>query len=285
MTPDWPEFIQLETTIHCNSHCDFCQQRLVARRPGFMDERLVHKIIDESAGHGITYRPFLQNEPLMDKRMADIVSYIRRDKTAKVELNTNGGLMTPETSEKLLDAGLDMVRFSIDGFSKEVAEIIRPIDYGCVLENTRTFIELAARAGHPCQVEVRMIDTELNRHQQADYLEFWSGLGAEAKVVPLYNWPWSGQTGYVPAPCPKILREMFFVVDGRAVLCCWDSQARAVIGDINHTPLQEIWTGELNRKYRRLLSQGRRGEIFLCSRCDGFKHLLEESSAVETGGG
>ena len=120
MIPDWPEFIQIETTIHCNSNCDFCHQKLVTRSPGFMEERLINKIIDESAGQSITYRPFLQNEPLMDKRLVDIVRYIRRDKTAKVELNTNGGMMTGEVAGKLLDAGLDMVRFSIDGFTRRL---------------------------------------------------------------------------------------------------------------------------------------------------------------------
>ncbi len=285
MNPDWPEFIQIETTVLCNSSCEFCQQKLVGRKPAFMEECVVHKIIDESAGRGITFRPFLQNEPLMDKRLERFVRYIRRDKTAKVELNTNGGLMTPEIAEKLLDAGLDMVRFSIDGFSSKVAEKIRPINYRRVLENTRAFVESARKAEHPCRVEVRMIDMELNRGEQEDYLKFWSDLGADAKVVPLYSWPWSGQTGYVPARCPKIEREMFFITDGRAVLCCWDSQARAVIGDINHTPLQKIWTGKLNRKYRKLLSLGKRGEILLCSRCDGYKHLLKSQLAAQTGGG
>ena len=276
MMPEWPDFIQIETTIYCNSSCDFCQQKLVNRRPAYMEEHLIHKIIDESAGRGITYRPFLQNEPLMDKRLEQIVRYIRRDKTAKVEINTNGGLMSPELGQRLLDAGLDVVRFSIDGFSKEMAEKIRPLNFDRVRDNTRAFIESARKAAYPCRVEVRMIDMELNRHERQDYLKYWSDLGAEGKVVPLYNWPWSGQAGYVPARCPKIEHEMFFIADGRAVLCCWDSQARAVIGDISLTPLQEIWTGPLNRKYRKLLSQGKRGEIHLCSRCDGFKHLLSE---------
>jgi pyruvate-formate lyase-activating enzyme len=284
MMTDWPEFIQIETTIHCNSNCDFCHQKLVTRNPGFMEERLIHKIIDESAARGITYRPFLQNEPLMDKRLVEIVRYIRRDRTAKVELNTNGGLMTRKTAEKLLDAGVDIVRFSIDGFTREIAEQSRPIDFELVRENTRTFIELAREAKYPCRVEVRMIDLDFNRHEQQEFLKFWNDLGAEAKVVPFYTWPWSGQTSYVPAPCPKIQREMFFVVDGRAVLCCWDSQARAVIGDIRQNSLHEIWTGELIQKYRKLLSEGRRGEIFLCSRCDGFKHLLKDRVAPQPEG-
>ena len=222
-----------------------------------MDERIWKKIIDESSGREITYRPFLQNEPLMDKRMPEIVRYIRRDKTARVELNTNGGLMSPEKSEALLDIGLDVVRFSIDGFSSEVAEKIRPISYETVKKNAEKFIELAAKASHPCKVEIRMIDIEDNRHERDAYLEYWSGLGADTKVLPLYNWPWTGQTDFVPAPCPKIRQEMFFVVDGRAVLCCWDFAARGVIGDVGINTVGEIWNGEVNRNLQGNPRKGR----------------------------
>jgi hypothetical protein len=32
------------------------------------------------------------------------------------------------------------------------------------------------------------------------------------------------------APCKKVLKEMFFFVNG-ATLCCWDSHERGVVGD------------------------------------------------------
>ncbi|HUU27755.1 MAG TPA: radical SAM/SPASM domain-containing protein [archaeon] len=283
MMPPWPKYIQIETTILCNSSCEFCHQRLVKRRPYFMKDQIWRRIIDQTRGRGITYRPFLQNEPLVDRRLEEIVRYIRLDPTARVELNTNGGLLTPERGAELLEAGLDMVRFSIDGFSREVAEKMRPIDFGQAMENAREFIRMAGTASHPCSVEVRMLDCEITRGEQKEYLAYWNSLGARAKVVPLYNWPWSGQESCVPAPCPKIIQEMFFVVDGKAVLCCWDSQERGVIGDVRESTVQEIWTGETNRRYRALLAEGKRGEIVLCSRCDGFRYLLDEGKKTKDG--
>lgn len=274
MNGTFPQYIQIETTILCNSACEFCQQKEVKRRPFFMEDSVWRKIVDETRGRSITYRPFLQNEPLMDKRLEEIVACIKLDPTAKVEINTNGSLLAPERGARLLEAGLDAVRFSIDGYSREVAEKMRPLDFEKARENTREFIRLARESCHPCRIEVRMIDCELTRPEKEDFLAYWTNLGAEAKVVPIYTWPWSGQETFVPAPCPKILKEMFFIVDGRAVLCCWDSQERAVIGDVRSQTVEGIWNGELNRRYRALLAQGRRGEIHLCSRCDGFKHLL-----------
>ena len=75
-------------------------------------------------------------------------------------------------------------------------------------------------------------------------------------------------------PCPKILSEMFFFTDGRAVLCCWDVEGRVVIGDVNLNTVLDIWNGPVAGNYRELLSRGERKKIWLCSRCDAYKHLV-----------
>ncbi|MFH1223066.1 MAG: radical SAM protein, partial [Pseudomonadota bacterium] len=99
---DVPNYIQIETNIICNAKCDFCTQHKVTRRPITMEDSVWKKIIDDTRGRGITYRPFLLNEPFTDKRMLDICRYIKQDKTAKIEFNTNGALLTPEKTDELL---------------------------------------------------------------------------------------------------------------------------------------------------------------------------------------
>jgi hypothetical protein len=64
---------------------------------------------------------------------------------------------------------------------------------------------------------------------------------------------------------------MFFYVNGKATLCCWDSHERAVIGDVRKQHVLDIWDGAINRRYRSLLAEGRRREILLCSRCEAYK--------------
>ena len=104
-----------------------------------------------------------------------------------------------------------------------------------------------------------------------DFLEYWGERTDKALIVPLYRWPWTGQEKPYLKPCPKIREEMFFATDGDAVLCCWDNLKKGVIGNIHNSTVEEIWNGELNRKYRILLNEGRRDEIILCSKCDGYK--------------
>ncbi len=267
-----PEFIQIETNVACNASCPFCPQKTVTRRPHRMPDDVWMKIIDDTRGLGITYRPFMINEPLSDKRMGTIMRYIRQDDTAKIELNTNGELMTADMADDMLDAGLELIRFSIDGFSEETFSKTRVgIDYETTVERTLDFISLAKKKGGASRIEVRMIDLEVNKAEQEAFQAFWSAAGAVPVITNPYRWPWEPGVERVNLPCLKILREMFFYVNGKATLCCWDTHERAVIGDVTNEHVLEIWNGPVNQNYRALLAGGKRDQILLCSRCEAYK--------------
>jgi hypothetical protein len=231
--PRQPRYIQMETIIGCDAECTFCPQRSITREPRFMAEDTWRKIIDDTRGLGITYRPFLQNEALLDRRLAEIVSYIKRDATARAEI-----------------VGLSYER---------------------VVDNINRFIETAAGLNHYAVTEVRMIDMDINKHEQNDFIEYWSKRADRALIVPLYNWPWDKGIEMVPKPCLKMREEMFFYTDGRAVLCCWDIAGRAVIGDVTNERVIDIWNGATRRRYAELLANGKREKITLCSRCDAYR--------------
>jgi len=277
ITPAHPEYIQIETTIVCNASCPFCPHKTLTRRPRRMEDGVWKKIIDDTRGLGITYRPFLINEPFSDNRLCDIMRYIREDDTAKIELNSNGELLKEEKALEVLEIGIDIIRFSIDGYSREIFEKSRVgVDFEKAVERTARFIELAGQKGGAGFIEVRMIDMPHNEHEHQDFVDFWSSTGASAVITELYNWPWDPGVTAVALPCKKVLNEMFFYVNGKATLCCWDSHERGVIGDVNQDSVLDIWNGEVNRRFRELLSQGRRAEILLCSRCDAYNtHQFE----------
>lgn len=270
--PHQPRFIQIETVIGCDAKCPFCPQRKIKRKPVIMPDETWKKIIDDTRGLGITYRPFLQNEALIDKRLPSIVSYIKEDPTARAELNTNGNLLTESMSRNLIDAGIDLVRFSIDAFSPESYEKCRVgLDYDTVVKNINRFIEMVENGDRHVATEARMIDMDLNRDEQKPFVDYWSERADRALIVPLYNWPWDEGVEMVRKPCIKMREEMFFYTDGRAVLCCWDIAGRAVIGDVTKENVLDIWNGEVRKRYADHLSRGERGEITLCSRCDAYK--------------
>lgn len=272
-----PRFIQLETVTKCNARCPFCPQNEIVRDPARMPEATWKKIVDDTRGWGVTYRPFLTNEPFVDNRMPEIVRYIKRnDPTARVEFNTNGELVSGKLGAELLESGVDIMRFSIDGFSAGTYEPSRVgISYAKVLERTVRFLEMWDQGGYRDRVftEVRMIEVPENAHEVAAYREFWGPRCSDVVITSLYQWPWTGQQleDVVLKPCLKVLDEMFFYTNGKATLCCWDVHEKAVIGDVNEQSVQEIWEGYAARCLRAVLDDGRRDLIHLCSRCNAYR--------------
>lgn len=272
-----PRYIQMETVTKCNAKCPFCPQNEIVRDPARMPDEMWKKIVDDTRGWGLTYRPFLTNEPFVDNRQAEIVRYIKEnDPTARVEFNTNAELMTEKLATELLEAGVDIMRFSIDGFSPETYEPSRVgIAYNKVLERTTRFLELWDQGGYRDKVftELRMIEVPENAHEVAAYREYWAPKCTEVLITQMYQWPWTGQKreDVVLKPCLKILDEMFFYTDGNATVCCWDVHERAVIGNVMEQSVQEIWEGYAANCIRGLLDDGRRDLITLCSRCNAYE--------------
>lgn len=272
-----PKYIQLETVTKCNAKCEFCPQNEILRDPARMPEATWKKIVDDTRGLGITYRPFLTNEPFVDNRMPEIVRYIKsNDPTATVEFNTNGELVTEQLSMDLLEAGVDIMRFSIDGLSRETYEPSRlGINYDRVMKRTQRFLELWDEGGYRDKVftELRMIEVPENTHEIEDYKNFWGPKCSEVLTTQLYQWPWTGQLrdDVVKKPCLKVLDEMFFYSNGNATICCWDVHERAVIGNVLEQSVQEIWESYAASCLRATLNDGRRDLIHLCSRCNAYK--------------
>ena len=109
--------------------------------------------------------------------------------------------------------------------------------------------------------------------EQKLFIDKWQNIADEVNITYLYNYPWEKQIEAVHKPCLKIRNEMFFYVDGRATLCCWDTKERAIVGDIKKQDVLEIWNGEILKQHRELLDNGQRDKINLCSRCDAYMNV------------
>ena len=85
-------------------------------------------------------------EPLFHPRTVEWVAQAKQ-LGARVELITNGTLLTEKRSRQLIDAGLDLLWVSIDGASPEsYADVRLGAELPTVLENVRRFRTL--RKGH-----------------------------------------------------------------------------------------------------------------------------------------
>lgn len=227
-----------------------------------MEWDVFKKLVDDTRGMGITYRPYVLGEPLVDKRMPDILEYIKLDPTAKVEIHTNGEPLT-EALENKISHNIDIIRFSVDGIRLSTFAKTRKIDRDKVYRNINRFI-----TNNPTvPTEVRMIDLPGTEAEQRHFKRYW---GKYAVITALYDDPWTNQKESTNEPCYKSQHEAFVYVDGSIHPCPWDPDMREVIGNVADGVVN-VWKSWRYQQIREWLAEGRRDNISLCSRCSYFK--------------
>ena len=61
-------------------------------------------------------------------------------------------------------------------------------------------------------------------------------------------------------------RSFVITNNGKVVPCCFDKEAKYVLGDLNENSISEIWFGDKYNEFRRTVLSGRR-KIDICRNC------------------
>jgi MoaA/NifB/PqqE/SkfB family radical SAM enzyme len=120
----------------------------------------------------VPYLSFSGGEPMLHPSFFEMAEYVcSRGSQLKVE--TNGHLLTPETSARLRDVGVKAVQVSLDGGSRPTFNRIRVLgEFDRVLEG----IGHLRDAGVP--IEINFSPTRFNIHEIGDVVDLAHRLGA-----------------------------------------------------------------------------------------------------------
>jgi MoaA/NifB/PqqE/SkfB family radical SAM enzyme len=122
-----PVCLYLETTNRCNLLCTTCPRTFEELEPeADMSWELFTRIVNQFTGvkrvvlHGV-------GEPMLVKDLPERIHYLKQ-RNIYVLFNTNGTLLSAGNGERLLDAGLDELRVSLDAADKSVFQMVRGRD-------------------------------------------------------------------------------------------------------------------------------------------------------------
>jgi hypothetical protein len=269
--------LQIETIAYCNAACVFCPYPKMKRQRGQMSMELFRKIVDEGVTIDRVESVTLTGlgEPLLDKQLFDRISYIKKAAAAAkhpvmVDMYTNGSFLTHETSEKLRDAGLDVLYISLNAGRADVRKTIMKVDdYDKVVAEAHYAISL----GKP-KVLVKAVGSKdlMEGDDRHAFLEEWGGEyqnGGHAFLHLEGNWAGAMWPMRVrpTTPCSRALDQIMVMWDGRVSLCCFDGEGEVVLGDLNRSTIREVFAGEKAVGIRQAHVDGRRGELPLCATC------------------
>lgn len=244
-TTDFFNDINIETNTSCNRFCKHCPNSKFDRgrleNEKLMEEELFKKIIDELAGLKWSGRisPHWYGEPLLDKRIVDLMRYAREMlPVARLLIFSNGDYLTVDLYNKLVDAGIN--KFFITQHGRNMSPVMKEL-FAYLEENPRRRIPLY----------YQIID-------QTSSLENRGGL-IEPKVVE-YN----PRCGFPDNP-------LVIDFDGNVVLCCNDYLGSVKFGNLREKTLIEIWN---SNRYTHIREQLRKKTYTLstCKRCTGSEN-------------
>jgi pyruvate-formate lyase-activating enzyme len=265
---EFPKKFAVEVCADCNLQCSMCHHPQMRRPKGVMPFELWMKCADEIAERAPQTECWFSfcGEPLLEPDLlVRMIAYGKSVGLESINLNTNGLLMTHEVAEKVLDSGVDLVVFGIDGFSRYAYESIRiGGDRDLVYANTVRFLELREERGYGPQVQVQFIVMPENEKELETFKRYWLERGATVKVRNQLSWGGKFATDLeVPfenrIPCPWAITMMHVFWDGRVPRCPGDTEGEEGSGNAWQEPLAVLW--KRLGQYRRLHLEHRFEEL------------------------
>ncbi|EJF07769.1 radical SAM superfamily enzyme [Thiovulum sp. ES] len=263
---DFPLFSILEFNItgNCNRDCSFCpvsNPEVYIRSNDAISPELFEKItldLKEINYSGkILFSAF--SEPLLHKEIEKLISTARKNlQNCRIEIVSNGDLVTAKKLKKLYDAGLDTINISmydgkhqIDIFENMQKESEVPKDFVVLRrrywENGNYGITISNRAG--------LIDSNEFRDKN------------EEKILEL---PIKEKCFY---PFYMILVDL----NGDVLLCPHDWKKSVIFGNLQNENILDIWRGKKLETMRKNLSNSNRN-FTPCKTCDVLGTVMGKES-------
>lgn len=238
-------------------------------------------------------------EPLLNPNLADMVRMAKSEEVADtVCIVTNGSLLTPELSDRLIDAGLDRLRVSLQGLSSEAYWEISAIKLN--FEKFRENIDYFYHKKKHTQLYIKILDAMVKEpEEEKKFRELFENscdvLNIE-HLIPLkegidltslkreFEVTYFGDRAVENHICPKPFFFMAISPQGDIFPCdCADyceedgKQYNRILGNVRDKTISEVWNGKELRELRLRMIYGEKDKIPLCNQCnDSIYSIFQE---------
>jgi MoaA/NifB/PqqE/SkfB family radical SAM enzyme len=247
---------------------------------GHMPLERFRTIIDECKGFAYDVNLTHRGEPLLNPEIVEMVAYGARS-GPKIRLHTNGMTLSRERSRALIDAGLHLMSFSVDGFTEDAYRQIRiGGSWDRVMGNIRGFLEEKASSGlkRP-YVIVQLIEVPgfaATEGERRRFIAEFRGLPIdEIYVKKPSNWAGSyavNEYGDQPlAPCTFPWYALTVCWDGLIVPCPQDFLCRIPLGRVEEGGLRGAWRSPAMQTLRAAMAARRFAGLDPCQQCDRLR--------------
>lgn len=300
-----PLSLHVFPSFYCNLKCNYCLHSLtqdeleeMSFNRQSMSFDVYQKAIDDLlefpqklkalifAGHG---------EPLIHQDIAKMVKYAKqKDISERIEIVTNGTLLTPELSNHLISAGLDRLRISIQGVTSEKYKTItsKSIDFEQLVQSISYFYE----SRQNCEVYVKIVDAALTEdNEKEQFMKTFEAISDSATIeyiIPFVNsidydnlgadlsktkmGLQSGKTNICSMPFYMLVLNP----DGSVLPCC-STEIPIIYRNSQQDCFLNIWNSDIRNTF--LLNQLKnKDQNEVCRRCSVPMYGLQDGDYLDS---
>lgn len=295
-----PFVVFVDPSDACNFKCRFCPtsdrdlMKSVGRPWKQMSFELFQKIADDMTNFPQqveVLRMYKDGEPLLNKRLADMIKYAKDIGAAKrIDTTTNASILTREKGKAIAEAGLDRINISIYGVSNDHYKDFSGVklEFERVLANVKDFYEVRGN----CEMLVKIQGDTLSNHEKEMFLEHFGDHSDKIYIEHIMScWPEFdlrgvnvnkehgiyGQPIKEVSVCPYPFYSFSINSDGISSVCFLDWGRKMIVGDVREQSVKEIWNGKELKAFRKMFLEGDRKKHPQCGNCGQMTHGLPDN--------
>ena len=312
-----PTIFNIETTNYCNMKCVFCARTIYMERKNiWINDELFEKMLDHVVVHDNKklndFWRWLKNdanfdpnevsengfyfsvvskclilhgygEPFLDKFLIKRLTACKK-RGIPTYFSCTPATMTVEKAVNAMEAGLTVLKFSLDAMDDEKIKSIRGkrATYNEAIEKIHKLLEIKKKRGLktilvPCMIAINNDAQDRKMHQ--NFMDFWKGKDVFAYVKSQDNrWLFEqdkkleNNSHYSKQYCEYPWTSSTIMAEGNVVPCTQISNNEIVLGNVNKNSLEEIWNGKNYQDLRKMHVTGNFPKGHKClEKCDQVK--------------
>ena len=198
---DTPFTLNIYPSNACNFKCIYCVQSLDKKilddkyrfKREIMDLEVYKKIVAQAKmfPRKVKLVSFMgQGEPLLNRNLPEMIRLTKEYNIAeRVDIVSNGSLLTHQLSDRLIDAGLDVMRISIQGINSEKYKSVSQVDldFEAFIGNIKYFFE---KSRNRCKLYVKIMDASLDRGEDELFYKIFDKITDRMyieQIKPVYD--------------------------------------------------------------------------------------------------
>lgn len=257
--PPFPRHVSVELSNVCNHSCTFCAYSVMERTKGNINVERLEKWLLEAYELGSREIGFHSGaEPFASPYLEHFTEYAKKIGYEYAYISTNGSLAVPKRMSRVIDAGMDSIKFSINGGDRETYQKIHGKDhFDTVIDHLRFAHEHRGVREKP-YLAISFVETPENQHTVDKLRHITQGWVDEflSFKASNQNGQMPGSGSWTPSPTSKNIcsipfNKLHISWEGFIRVCCNDYENLLALESLEKLSLKEAYYSPLYQEIRR----------------------------------